>query len=1013
MQVEQFLTAVLPMQGHRFALCTFGQQGEDDFRPGQKVFPVGSTTDIISYAAWGSGNGANAYFAVGGYVRQPDGAERRTAACAQFHRCLRMDVDVGAKKDYKTKREALTDLLGMVQHFGMPAPWLVDSGGGFHAYWAFDRDITVTEWLPLANRLRAACEAYGLKGDHTTTIDAARILRVPGTLNNKPDFVLAGNPPLVTLLQQGAAAAPEAIVLNLPEAAPGMGHLGAVPAALRGHQSELQQGLHQPYFMAAAVAQCPGLNAILQNRGATAAEPLWKATLDMINKSDDDEPTKMAYAQAVSEGHPGYSADALGRKWQQVVDQDYHPPTCSRMAAAGMPECAACPLRGKISSPLVLGRPVAAAPASDAQLQPQPRAVDPPAANTAPPPPPVAGVPLVVVPPAAQQIGVFMLDHTSVVKIVDGRLTGRLLIADGYPTIVMDGESDDPQVKKQYNRVLIGYRLTAVERMLDKTGERSVVTLSFERGLDGLCRIEFDNKDFTEPKSFFNKMQAMGLYAKRKDVADFVDRFMSEFLTQLQRARAASQIAGRCGWTEDFNSFVLGSMIHHRGRGADHIHTSIAPGEMEGYHSAGDPAVWRAAFDTIVRSGADRQCVLALAIAGPLMAFTGLDGVLFNAYSPESGVGKSTLCNAALSIWGAPDVLRKDFRDTANATFKLAAVTGNMPMVIDEFTNVEGRALSDYVYTITQGREKHRLGADSRLANGQTSARWCLAAIATSNNSVHDKLQAYRLDSTAEAARVFEMRMHPLQIDPDKMGAIKEQLQGLLQSYGHLGPQLVDLFLSKPPEYWRKQVMSRIGKWDREVSTSSGDRFRSACCALIEVGAALGKALGFGFDVDAVEQMLRMHWEKQVSEFEAERKGPADFVNSYIVKHMSEFMMIGGANGDMPMNPSAPRRFLGEIRGLTVNGKFAPATVMIPMDFLRTWVREQNGNYKGLVEWIQRNPAVLRHGRLSFMHGTVSAIDTQAVEFKYREIVGGATLAVVESLNLPAESGTVATSPER
>lgn len=984
MSIEQFLNAVLPTQGHRFALASFGKQGDEDFRPGQKCFPVGTTKDLIDYCAWGAARGANSYFAVAGYVMAPDGA-RRLASCAQFHRCIRLDVDIHATKPntYRSKRDALAGVLGMVQHFAMPTPWIVDSGGGFHAYWAFDRDVTLAEWMPMAGRLRAACEAFGLLADSTTTTDAARILRLPGSPNNKPEYLAAGPAPLVRILQEGVSVAPEQVVMSLPEAEL-LYTNAAVPAALRGMVSELQANLHQPYFMRDMLKQCPGLTAMVADGGARAQEPLWKAALDLINKSDDPFDLKTKVARGISVGHRSFTEDSFRRKWEQVQQQDYHPPTCSRMAAAGMPECAGCPLRGKISSPLVLGRPSAAPPVSDATLKPLPaQPVDPPTSPVSPPPAGTAA--LVAAPP--MQVGVFLIDHTTVVRVVDGRLTSRLLIADGYPTQMVDSEPDDQGVKKQYSRHLLDYRLLCVERMLDPVGKRSVVVLSFERAKDGIAAIEFDNRDFAEPKSFFNKMVAEGMYCTRKAAADFVDKFMSEFLTQLQRARAASQISGRCGWTDDLKGFVLGTQVYRDDGTNEHIRTAVAPGEMEGYHANGDEQKWRAAFDIALSGGIDRQCVLALSIAGPLMVFTGLNGILLNAYSPESGVGKSTLCDAALSIWGSPDVLRKDFRDTANATFKLASVMGNMPMVIDEFTNVEGKALSDYVYTITQGREKHRLDSTSQLAKN-TGQRWCLAAIATSNNSIHEKLQKFRSDGTAEAARVFELRLHPLVMTAATLASNKNQLNTLTTSYGFLGPKLVQMFLSKPPSYWRDVVMSRIAKWDRDSSSSASDRFRSATCALIEVGAALGAALGFAFDKEGVVRILQQHWEKQVTEFEAERKTPVDFLNGYVLENLGEFAMIGGIKGDQILNPNAPRRFMGEIRGQTASGAYKPATVMIPLEHLREYVHTKNGNYKAVLEWLSNTPIVTRIGKLNYLEHTPQQMSTQAVEFKHEDVIG-------------------------
>lgn len=999
MSTEQFLNAVLPMQGHRFGLNTFGRQGDPDFRPAQRQFAPGETSDLISYATWGSGQGANAYFAVGGYavvLHPTTGKPQRLASAAQWHRCLRMDVDVGVGKPYQTKQQALMGILGMGAHFGMPDPWIVDSGGGIHVYWAFDRDVTLAEWLPMASRLRAACEQFGLQGDHTTTIDAARVLRIPGTLNNKPEFRATGAAPVVRILQVGASAPPERVVLSLPQAVTAG---SALPAALRGIGDELSANMHQPYFIRDLLRQCPGMLAMVGDGGARAQEPLWKAALDLINKSDDTEELKLHVARGISSGHAGFTEPGFLQKWQQVQTQNYHPPTCSRMAAAGMPECGACPHRGKISSPLVLGRLVHREDNGAAVPLPPAPVADPPA-PTPPPSLPSTGLALVAAPtqPAARVVvGVFSMDSTTVVQIVDGRLTNRLLIDDGFPTEIKDSAPDENGVKKQYQRHMLPYRMLSFERMLDGVSKRSMAVITFDRGLDGLASIEFGNSDFADSKAFYNKLNAEGLYTSKKDAAEFLEKFMPEFMAQAQRARAASQIAGRCGWTSDLSAFVLGTMIYRGDGSTEHIRTSVISSEMEGYHIAGEEARWRRAFDIAMSGGADRQAVLALSIAGPLMAFTGLDGVLLNAYSPESGVGKSTLCDAALSVWGSPNVLRKDFRDTVNATFKIASVTGNMPMVIDEFTNVEGKALSDYVYTITQGREKHRLTSDARLSSN--AQRWCLAAIATANNSVHEKLQQYRSDAVAEAARVFELRLRPLQVDMANMGQVKEDLMALRTDYGFLGPVLVRLFLSRPADYWRQVVMGRIAKWDRESSQSAGDRFRSATCALIEIGSQLGAALGLGFDVAAVEQVLKLGWAKQVTEFEAERKKPVDFLNGYVLRYISEFALIGGPQNNQILNPAMPRKFMGEIRSNRATGAFVPTTVMVPLEHLREYVRDANGNYKAVLEWLHTSPSVLRTGSMRFLDGAPASIYTQATEFKFDDILGDKVNA--EVFNVP------------
>jgi hypothetical protein len=990
MSVQSFFAAVLPSQGHRFILTTFGKQGDPDFRPSQVAFAPGDEADAIKRANWGSQNGANAYFASGGFLpppidpetQQPKGG--RTADRVTHFRCLRIDVDCGEGKPYADKKAGLAALVAFCNHYGMPMPWIVDSGYGLHVYWAFDRDVTTMEWLGMAQRLATGCVAAGFHVDTTTTLDAARVLRVPGTTNYK-----RGGKVAVRIVADGVATDPAVLVQRLP--AGDMSLAGAVPAAMRGMASELQQNLHTPYTLRGVLSACPGMTAMLGDGGARAQEPLWKAALDLIWKSDDALTAKEKVARAVSTGHAGFNEASFAGKWKQVQQQDYHPPTCKQFAAAGMPECAACPMRGRISSPLVLGYP-------QAPVQAKLSAVPAPV-------PEAPSVPLIPLP--SFQVGVFNVVDSTRVEITNGFLTKKLKIFDGKPMLMRERKLADGTVDT-YFELLLDYRIVEVERLLDAIGQKSLTAITFDRGLDKRVRIEFTNAELTDARQFHSAMIGNGLYTSRKDVTNLMEVFMPEFLTQLQRARAANRIAGRCGWTDDYKGFVIGTHLLSAG-GSEHVRPGAIPEEMLAYHAMGDEVQWRRAMEIVLRGGPDRQAVVALAIASPLMVFTGLDGVMLNAFSPESGVGKSTLGDAAVSIWGSPDALRKSARDTANATWRIAGVTGNMPMVIDEFTNVDGRALSDFVYTVTQGREKHRLTSEAKLQAGGAQ-RWCLAAITTANNSVHDKLQAYRSDAVAEASRVFDLRLHPLSIPAADLGRLKTELQALRTNYGFLGPRLAALFLSKPASFWRERIMEKISQWDNLVATNASDRFRSACAALIEVGAAVGAAMDLSFDLPEIRKVVEQEWRRQLSDFEDERRKPMDFIKGYLNDYMGEFLTTGGVNGEAVMT-SAPRRYRGEIKGRTVDGKWHARSVMIPQDLLRNFVRENNGNYKAFNEWLRLQlgtGVVMRIGRLTYLEGQMQQYTTQAVEFSTAVLTEQVLLQVV-----PAVPTAIPSAPAR
>ena len=112
----------------------------------------------------------------------------RLAENAVALKALWLDLDVkGADlNSYTTPKEAVTALGNFIKASGMPKPsMVVSSGGGFHVYWFVNRALTPAEWYPLASSLREAASQHGLKFDEEVTTDAARVLRIPSTLNHK------------------------------------------------------------------------------------------------------------------------------------------------------------------------------------------------------------------------------------------------------------------------------------------------------------------------------------------------------------------------------------------------------------------------------------------------------------------------------------------------------------------------------------------------------------------------------------------------------------------------------------------------------------------------------------------------------------------------------------------------------------------------------------------------------------------------------------------------------------
>jgi hypothetical protein len=116
----------------------------------------------------------------------------RRALNATHAKAIWLDADVKPdqpEKNYTSTAALITAFEKFLADASLPPPSaLVMSGsGGVHIYWISDRPLTITEWRPYAEGLRALVVKYDFKCDVGLTTDAARVLRVPGTYNLKRD----------------------------------------------------------------------------------------------------------------------------------------------------------------------------------------------------------------------------------------------------------------------------------------------------------------------------------------------------------------------------------------------------------------------------------------------------------------------------------------------------------------------------------------------------------------------------------------------------------------------------------------------------------------------------------------------------------------------------------------------------------------------------------------------------------------------------------------------------------
>lgn len=285
---------------------------------------------------------------------------------------LDLDVKEGA---YATTDEALKALSRFVGETGLPRPTMaVASGsGGIHVYWVLSRVLSREEWLPLSHALVEATRRHGLMVDTQCTIDAARVLRVPGTLNWK-----STPPKPVTLRVNSVQPGDYAIKALLVPLTPYMGArvlaftgaaampAGAVVRKMPGLNDEFSAGIAEaiarPPVDLDSVAQiCGFVSEALATSGAAFSNPLWNlTTLIATFGMGGDGKDGRAQAHRMASGHPEYTfqstEDLYDRKLRERDEKNLGWPKCSAIQNAGCTGCATCPLFQYGKSPLHYGR---------------------------------------------------------------------------------------------------------------------------------------------------------------------------------------------------------------------------------------------------------------------------------------------------------------------------------------------------------------------------------------------------------------------------------------------------------------------------------------------------------------------------------------------------------------------------------------------------------------------------------------------------------------------------------
>lgn len=195
-----------------------------------------------------------------------------------------------------------------------------------------------------------------------------------------------------------------------------------------------------------------------------------------------------------------------------------------------------------------------------------------------------------------------------------------------------------------------------------------------------------------------------------------------------RRMRCALQV----GWCDE--SFVLPDTVI--GPGAQDVIFQSGEHGHDEHTQAGTQTGWQAHIAARALDNPLLLLALSAAFAGPLLARCNAEGGGLH-FVGDSSTGKTTLLEAACSVWGGPNY-RRSWRATANGMEGAAALFNDCLLALDEISECDPREVGAMVYTLGNGRGKQRAG---RTGSARTLTRWRCFVLSSGERTIATTMQ--------------------------------------------------------------------------------------------------------------------------------------------------------------------------------------------------------------------------------------------------------------------------------
>ena len=884
-----------------------------------------SLDEVVAAATQFDAEGKDAFFGLSTFEFSEGQDASRAAVNAKYLRSFFLDIDCGATKDYETKHNAVAALKKFCKAYNLPKPTMVDSGRGLHIYWMLEQAISRDTWKPVADRLKELCLESGLHIDTSVTADPARVLRIPGTHNYKGDTPL----PVTIIGEPQQAVTFELFKSFLGESLFKPTRRQEEPDALTQAISGNYESRFKVIMMKTITGEgCAQLKEIVTNQNGIS-EPLWRAGLSIAAYCAD----KSKSIHRISEKHEGYSYDDTEKKVSGIKG----PYRCTRFDEINPGVCKDCKYYGKIASPITLGSGLKEVSQEETVVQDK-----------------MAGIPSA---PVQQYV---IPKYPSPYKKAAG---------GGVIKEVKDKEGEAHDVLIYHNPLYV------VGRIYDKSygGESVVMRLHLPK--DGV-------REFTVPVSATTSKEELRKHLSEKGVAvqkwEEIMHYTTRWVNELQQTEEASNTHRQFGWTNpQLSSFIVGGLEITSAAFKLNPPANNTVSLFEALEPKGTLEVWKETVNFYNRPGfEDHQFMFATGFGSVLMELTPLHCAIFHMHSPESGVGKTTSMIAGASVWGNPEVLILDKKDTINSMMNRVEIYKNLPAFFDELTNSDPEGLSNFVYGSTSGTQRNRLSIKGNVERVR-GMPWKNLWGTTGNTSLLERIGLYKAVPQAEQQRVLEHRVAKINLnkeDTDKFST------ALTQNYGHAGPIFVQYVMQNRDAVIKLHIDVR-SKIDKAAGLDADNRFWSAAASTRITAMVIAKKLGLiDYDINALTKWAVNKLKQAKEACNSSGSTYTNLLTDYLSYNYNNVLRINSTADGRLADNTVTNTIANDMVRIMPDGtprmslvaRYEPDTqklYLLPKP-LKAWCGKQQVNYAGFIESLEKGITKMIRGKVRLGKGT-------------------------------------------